>query len=411
MAAGQVPGRLAGGEAPSRRWPSAVGAWLGIGAAPAALTLGAAMADRHGGAVPLLALLVGGALMAALLAGQGVLGLRPPLGEGGTLTAIAPAYLTSAGRAVLGIVLALAMVGWNGFNVGLGGASLASVAHVPGVAGVVLLEVAVLAVSFGSPRLGNRIAVVTTLCAIGLVAFCVSRLAPAVSPVATGVDAFPTLAADVAALGGYIAVFAVRAPDFSHGLARRRDLAWCVGLLVVPAILVAVAGAGVWLRTGEADVVAVLAQAEGVAAYGNLFVTAAVFAPALTTTYFGALALRGVAPRVPAAVGILLVAVPGGLLAALRFDHYLLPWLSVLAAALPPLIVPMATEAARRRRGRPPRVVPAWTWLPAGALATALTAVGVPAAPIAGLAAAVVATAAAHRWAPVRRPPVGQLSA
>ncbi|MBM0280108.1 hypothetical protein [Micromonospora tarensis] len=38
-------------ETAERRWPAAVGAWLGIGTAPATLVLGAAMAARHGGAV------------------------------------------------------------------------------------------------------------------------------------------------------------------------------------------------------------------------------------------------------------------------------------------------------------------------------------------------------------------------
>ncbi|GAB3933960.1 hypothetical protein GCM10027614_06080 [Micromonospora vulcania] len=99
--------------------------------------------------------------------------------------------------------------------------------------------------------------------------------------------------ADAAALIGYAAVFALRAPDFSVGLARRRDLVWCVGLLIGPALLGVLAGAGLWLRTGSADVVALLAAGSGLAAYANLFVAVAVFAAALTTTYSGALALRG----------------------------------------------------------------------------------------------------------------------
>ncbi|GIH06545.1 hypothetical protein Rhe02_46120 [Rhizocola hellebori] len=361
------------------------------------LTLGAAMASRHGGAVPLAGLALGGLLMAALLTAQGSLGLRPPLGDGGTLTEVAPAYLSARSRVTLAVILALAMVGWNGFNVGLGGASLATVTGLPGPLGALALGALVFAVSFASPRLGNRISILTTLCAIALVAFCVSRLSPSSTPVTlSGVDSSTAIAADIAALGGYIAVFAVRAPDFTHGLARRRDLAWCVGLLVVPALCVAIAGIGIWLRTGNSDVVAVLAQSEGIAAYGNLFVTLAVFTPALTTTYSGALAIRSVLPRVAPAWGMLAVAVLGGFLAVARFDTYLLPWLAILAAVLPPLIVPMATEAVRRRRGLPARIVPAWTWMPAGAVATILTALGFLAAPVAGLLLAAALTTAAH---------------
>ncbi|MBM0239173.1 hypothetical protein JNW88_22210 [Micromonospora sp. ATA32] len=45
---------------------------------------------------------------------------------------------------------------------------------------------------------------------------------------------------------------------------------------------------------------------------------------------------------------MLAIAVPGAALAVARFDLLLLSWLSVLAATLPPLIIPMATEAWRR---------------------------------------------------------------
>ena len=279
-------------DVPERRWPAAVGAWLGIGTAPATLVLGAAMAARHGGAVPVAGLLVGGVLMAALLWGQGRIGLRRPLGDGGTLTAVLPAYLGDTSRLLLAAVLAVSMVGWNGFNVGLGGASLAALTHLPGWAGPVLLEMAVLAVSWAPARLGNRVAVVTTLSAVVLVGWCLTVLPPPGAPVRLAGGGL----ADAAALIGYAAVFALRAPDFSVGLSRRRDLAWCVGLLIGPALLGVLAGAGLWLRTGSADVVALLAAGSGLAAYANLFVAVAVFAAALTTTYSGSLALRGWLP-------------------------------------------------------------------------------------------------------------------
>jgi hypothetical protein len=349
------------------------------------------MAHRHAGAVPLVGLLCGGALIAVLLFGQGALGVRPPYGEGGTLTEVSPRYLPPSTRILLAGVLAAAMIGWNGFNLGLGGASLATVTGLPGVLGVLLLAAGVLAASYASPRLGNRIAVLTTLSALALVAVCVVRLRPGTVPVTLSPGGLGT-GADIAAIVGYVSVFGLRAPDFSRGLATRRDLAWCVLLLVVPAIVVVVAGAGVWLRTGSTDVVAVLANTEGVAAYGNLFVAAGVFAPALTTMFSGALALRGVWPRLSTTTGMLLVAVPGAALAAARFDRLLLPWLSILAATLPPLIVPMATEALRRRRGHASRLVPVWTWLPAGLVATALTAAGVAAAALCGLLLAALAT-------------------
>jgi purine-cytosine permease-like protein len=379
--------------AEARFWPSAAGAWLGIGTAPATLVLGAAMAARHDGPMPVAGLLLGVGLMTALLYGQGRIGLRAPHGDGDTLTAVAPAYLGRVSRTVLTAVLAAAMIGWNGFNVGLGGASLAALLGTPGWAGPVLLGAAVLAVSVAPRRLGNRIAVVTTLSAVALVGFCLFALPAPAAPLRADLDGGPGRAlADAAALVGYVAVFAVRAPDFSAGLARRRDLMWCVGLVVAPALLGVLAGIGLRLRSGSADVVAVLSAGTGLAGHANLFVAVAVFAAALTTTYSGALALRGLAPRVPRATGAVVVTVFGTALAVARFDRHLLPWLTLLAAALPVLVVPMATEAVRRRRGAGPRRVPVWCWLPAAVLAVALTAAGRPQAPLVGLAVAAVLT-------------------
>ncbi|MER6825709.1 hypothetical protein ABT352_06955 [Streptosporangium sp. NPDC000563] len=352
--------------------------------------------------MPVLGLAGGAALMALLLFGQGALGVRPPYGEGGTLTEVAPRYLPAAGRLLLGWVLGAAMIGWNGFNVGLGGASLAAVFGIPGPMGALLLAAAVLAVSYASPAAGNRIAVLTTLAALALVTVCVALLRPATPPVTLSMGGPGGLgglgvAADIAVIGGYVSVFALRAPDFSRGLSTRRDLVRCVLLLVAPAVVVIAAGAGVWLHTGSTDVVSALADADGLSSYANLFVTAGVFAPALTTTYSGALALRAVRPTMSNSAAMLMVTVPGALLATVRFDLLLLPWLSVLGAILPPLIIPMATEAWRRRRGRSPRPVATWTWLPAGLVATALTVAGSPVAGVAGLALASLATVS-HLW-------------
>ena len=277
-------------------------------APPRHAVLGAAMAARHGGAVPVAGLLVGGALMAALLWGQGRIGLRRPLGDGGTLTAVLPAYLGDTSRLLLAAVLAVSMVGWNGFNVGLGGASLAALTHLPGWAGPVLLEVAVLAVSWAPARLGNRVAVVTTPQRGGA-----GRLVP--DGASTARRAGPPRRrrarrrrrADrvrgrvrAARTGLQRWPFPKAGPGLVRGAADRAGAARVL------------AGAGLWLRTGSADVVALLAAGSGLAAYANLFVAVAVFAAALTTTYSGSLALRGLAPRLPARAAMLLVAVLGG---------------------------------------------------------------------------------------------------
>ena len=373
------------------RWPSRAGACLGIGSAPGALLLGAGIAARQGGVVPILVAVAGLGLVTALLAGQGRLGLAPPEGAGESLTGLAPTYLGARTRTVLAVLLTLVMVGWFGFNMGLGGAATAALLGVPGWAGPLLLGVPTALVAAGGMGRWNVLAVLATGSALVLTLLVTVRLAAPGVPLGGAVADPAGALADIASFIGYGAVFALRAPDFTAGLGRPRDLAWCVGLLVVPLTLVTLAGAGLYRGTGSTDLVATLA--EGDLALGNVLVALAMIAPTLAALHSASLALGSLRP-VPTRVAVAVVAVPGLLLAVLRFDRLLLSWLAVLAAALPALIVPMAVEGVARRRGRAPRQVPVWTWAPASVVAVALTAAGVAGAPLAGLGLAALGTAA-----------------
>ncbi|MFB4306523.1 hypothetical protein [Actinomadura sp. GTD37] len=423
-----------------RTWRAAAGAWLGIGTAPGALVLGAQVGGRHDGALPVLVLLVGGAVMTALLAAQGRLGLRPPAGENAGMAELAPRYLPPVAERAFTALLAVAMVGWFGFNLGLGGAAAAALGGVPDAVGVAALTVPLVALLITGGGRWNAVAVVTTLTAIALIGIVAVKLAPPASPVSLARDGPPgVLAADLAGYIGYVSVFAVRSPDFTVGLRGRGDLAACVALLVVPALAASVVGAGVAAASGSTDVVAVLAGPDGLPA-ANLFVAASVIAPTLAAVHSGALAVRrflppgrarpgtgaglgtrarlgirarpgadaslgtGARPGARAsrvdgrqAAAVLAIAVPGAVLAALRVDRMLLDWLTVLAAALPALVPPMAAEAARRRRGRPGRPVATWIWAPGAVVAVALTVAGHAAAAPAGLAVSAAGTLV-HAW-------------
>ncbi|MDB4897379.1 MAG: purine-cytosine permease-like transporter, partial [Firmicutes bacterium] len=367
------------------------GAWFGIGASPGPLLIGAGMAARHHGAAPLLSLLLGVVLVAGMCWAQGQIGLVPPLGDGESLAQVAPRYYNQTTQRVLGGILGVAMIGWFGFNVGLGGAALSTLLGWPAAIGSLVLGLPVLALSVRGMAGWNRLAIVTTTCAVALVTLVVWRLAAHGLPVQLrapgGVGG---VLLDVASFVGYVAVFAFRAPDFSAGLRSRKDLAVCVLLLCVPMVGMTIAGAALERGTGTTDLVAALAQ--GGLALGNLLVAAAVIAPAFTTVYSGALGLSS-AFRLQSRTATLLVAGGGVILAALRFDRYMGPWLSVLAATLPPFLVPMAAEAARRRRGGVRAAVPAWVWGPALAVALALFSRGQPVAPLVGLAVAGALTA------------------
>jgi hypothetical protein len=360
------------------------------------------MAERHGGAAPALSLAAGLAIAVALLASQGMLGLVPPAGEGGTLTGVAPRYLGPAAARALGLLLGAAMVGWFGINLGLGGAALAALAHLPQPVAVLALGLPTVWLAAGGMHRWNLVAAVATVSALVLVGLVVLAYAPAgpgpgpagLSPVGLRTGPAGAVLTDLSGFVGFAAVFSVRAPDFSVGLAARRDLAVCVALLCLPLGATTVAGVVLYQRTGSIDLIAELMRPGGLA-LGTLLVAVAVVGPTFTTVYSGTLALTS-ASGMGRRAAVLAVAGPGLVLAATRFDLRLVGWLALLAAVLPPVIVPMAVEAGRRRRGSSPRQVPAWTWGAGSLLALALTAAGAPVAPLAGLATAAVATAA---WA------------
>jgi purine-cytosine permease-like protein len=368
-----------------------MGAWLGIGASPGALVLGAVIAQRHAGPVPLLAVLLGVALIALLLWFQGLLGLSPPAGEGGRLSEVTPRYFGSLMQRVFGGVLALAMVGWFGFNIGLGGAALSALLRLPEWVGPLLLGLPILGLSLRGLRSWNGLATLTTVSALILVVLIAGQFAAKSVPVTLSSAGGPTyLLWDVAGLTGYVAVFSVRAPDFTAGLGRRKDLAILVGLLCGALLSFIFAGIGLQLGTGSTDLVATLAGPSGLV-IGNLLVAVSVISASFTTLYSGA-------PALTAATGLerrramVLIALIGFVLAVARFDLYLGSWLAVLAAILPPLLVPMAVEGIRRRRGYAPRLVSLWAWAPGSLLAIGLTFIQPAFASLTGLVTAAVAT-------------------
>ncbi len=385
---------------PERRWWNTAGAWLAIGTGPAALVLGAGLADRHDGPVPVGGLLLGGVAMTVLLVVPGRLGLRPPHGEGRPLTELLEAYLPRRDRTVVGALMALAMAGWLGFNAGLGGAALGSLLDLPKWAGVAVLGLPLLAIAAAGQHRWNVLALVTTAAALALIVVIATHGTGARgdAPLDAGFGTSTTLLTDVAVFVGYVAVFGLRAPDFTAGLRGRSDLWACAAILVVPTLIAATAGTMIALRSDSADLVGHLRTSD----LGTALVVVAVAAPCLTSFHSGGLALRsvtGLRERPAAAV----IGGAGLAVATTGFENALIPWLTVLAAVLPPLVVPLGWEArVRRRQRRPPRPVTAVMWLPAAALGVGLTIAGVPGAPLAGLAAAVLCTAAARGYGLIR---------
>ncbi len=375
-----------------RRWWQVSGAWLGIGTSPGSLLIGALITRRHGGAVPLLAILFAYALMFAILWFQGLLGLQPPHGDGRTLTQVTPIYFGPGMQRIVGGVIALGMIGWSGFNMALGGAALGRLLGLPLWLAALGIALPVLILSLRGIRSWNRLAALATLSVLLLAGLLVSRLAARTTPISLDLGNPLFLISDVAVLVGYVSVFSVRAPDFTCGLRRRQDLFLLINLLVLPVLLLMLAGASIYRGTGEADLVALLASHRALG-IGNLLLFLSILAPTFTTLYSGAPGLRA-ALNIPERSGMVLITTIAYMLALLRFDLWLGSWLALLAAMLPPLIVPLAVESSRRRHGKAPYGIPAWTWAPGSLVAVLLTLWGQPVAPLVGLLVAMIITVA-----------------
>lgn len=370
-------------QAKQHSWQDVLGAWLGIGTAPGALIVGAGLASRHGGPVPLISILVSFAAMFALLWFPGLLGMAPPVGEGAKLTELAPKYFRPEMQRILAALIALGMTGWFGFNVGLGGAALSSLLSLPNYIGPLIIGVTVLVFSLMGIKRWNGLAALTTIAVIILVVLVSIRYSARMIPVTFSVSSPLLMVVDVATFVGYVSVFSVRAPDFTAGFRSRKDLLISDLLLCVPVVLISLAGIGLQQGTGSIDLVGILAQPGGLA-IGNLLVFLAVIAPSFTILYSGAPALQA-AVGLNETIGMYVISAVGLGLAIARFDLLLLNWLGMLAALLPPLVIPLAVEAYRRRHGQKPHLVTIWLWLPGAFISVLLTILKWPTASLFGL--------------------------
>jgi hypothetical protein len=378
----------------TRDWRSVAGAWLGIGTSPTALLLGAGLAAQYNGAIPVISLAGGMSLIFILIWLQGHLGLQPPLGDGGNLTKVAPRYLNPVMLKLLSALIALGMTGWFGLNVGFGASAFSALIGQPQWFVALGMGIPILLLSLKGIQGWNALATLTTICVLILIALVVAQYGGTVMPMTPHAAAPLQTLGDVALIMGFVSVFMVRAPDFTAQLGSRRDLTMVCLLTCVPLTITILAGASVQQGTGSADLVNVLAGSSNLA-IGNLLITLATIAPTFTTLYSGAPALR-TAIGIDESRGMLLMGIIGLALAIGRIDLILLPWLSLLAATLPPILIPLAIESARRRAGHLPREVSVWQWLSGAVVAGALTLVRHPLASLAGLGASGIAAGISH---------------
>ncbi|MGH2699092.1 MAG: hypothetical protein ACRDJL_07825 [Actinomycetota bacterium] len=262
--------------------------------------------------------------------------------------------------------MVLAMIGWCGFYMGVGGAALSDLTGTPQVAGSCALGLVVMGLSLLGQERWNPLTYLTAGCAIALTVITVAAV-PTDPPPA--IESQP-IAGFMAALGGmisYAVVFAMRVPDFTVDINRQSGV-WIVGLtMFVPLLALAALGVSLYARTGLFNLADVLAGTERPQA-GQLFLMLSTIAPSVTAVYSGAISIESLA-RVPHRAAMAAVAACATVLGATRFDQSLVGFLEVLGAVIPPALVVMLLTPRLARAPRSPHALLAWSSGAAAALA------------------------------------------
>jgi hypothetical protein len=347
-------------------WQQRVGVWLGISINPASLALGAGLAAR----VPLktLAILIplGTLLLTALVLLAGLNGRRHRLPLAGLASRT---FGDGAGARVLNLFMALGMLGWGGFQVGLAGSSLSELVGWPLWLGMVLTASGIYI--FGSMGINrwNALVWLTALASLGvaIISLLVSVEEVAVSQVTTfrlG-DAFWVIGGIIA----YASLFALRCADFTWDLASDRDVVIDCLAFAIPMLISTGIGALLFQASGSPNIGDVLAETR-YAFLGLVFLVMSLLSPAMSGLHSGSLAMRQVFP-VSRQQAMLLHCGLALLLGITRFDYRVLPFLDWVGALLPSALVVILLHTAVPLPTRLSRTA-WWAGAAAGAIAKLL---------------------------------------
>ena len=362
---------------------------MGIGTSPAALMVGGGVADGNETWRLAVAVLVGVAVLTGLAVAQGVLGQRR---HARLRTLAADALGRDGGRRIASPVLAVMMVGWFGFNTSVAGAGLGRLLDLPSRAGMAVFAAAMLAVAWRGLNALSWTALVAGLATVvlavdGLRIAMADRTGPLLGDGSAQGDL--GLLPAIAVMVGYGAAFALRTPDFTHDLARPRQVVWCALLgLSAPLVAFAAAGAILEISTGTWNLVAVLEQL-GSPTVAYAFVALGFTGSVLTNLHSGALSFEDAVPRLTHHGALVIVAVAGTGLAALDFADSMIGFLTAMALAAPCLIGVLWVDELRGQRAAARYVgVGIWAWAIGVGVGGLLRLVDSPVALPAGIAAA-----------------------
>jgi len=309
------------------------GPWLGIATAPASLMLGGSVAQQMPFHWVPWALVLGAGVVWMLSSLQGYIGVvqRRPLVE-----LARPVLGSSIARWSNSLLLAMLMIGWAGFGVGVAGRSLAQLTSLP--EGIALFAWSG-AVTFGLWRgihRGSLIALLGSLATLVLIGWGFVQ-ASSLSAPPSGVIPQGTFFGGVSLVVGYGAAFCLRCADFTMTVSRPSHVRTVALLgLSLPLLGVSLAGAWLYQATGTWDL-SVLLSRLGFPSMAHAFVVIGFLGAGLTNMHSGSLALQDLL-RCPRRLALILIAASSVGLAWLGFEQAMVLWLKTLSVVVVPLI-------------------------------------------------------------------------
>jgi hypothetical protein len=350
-------------------WYRRAGIWIGIGTGPGVIVVGGGLAANLSLPVLLLAIPIGALALAALAVGQSVMSrrLRLPL-AGRAVHAFGPGF----GAGFLNLMVALSMMGWFSFYVGISGFSLSDLFKLPGWVGPLVIAIALFILSQLGLNRWNFVVWITTLSALAVAIIALLTVGAKPASATGGGFTLSELLWGIGTVVSYGIVFAMRSSDFTWDLATDADVVKSGLAFLIPFLILLGVGVLLYQATGDWNLADILAQKPS-AALGHLFLILAVISPALSGLHSASLALESISP-LRRRHSVIVMCIVGFILGATRFDHHLLWFLDWRGAILPPALVVMLAVAMLRQK---PSASAALTgWLVGAAVAIVLKAQG-----------------------------------
>ncbi len=333
------------------RWYNRAGIWIGIGINPASITLGGNLATKLETPALLWVVPIGAFCLWAICVAAGIIGRRrrTKFVEWSTNT-----FGIGAGAILINLSMALGMTGWAGFQMGLGGTSLANLFGINQASWIGVVGMGLLVLILGNLEVNkwNWFVWLTTLSslAMALIAVIIALQLADTTRVAAPLTSTPqAIFSVITAVIAFASLFALRSTDFTWDLVSDRDVIIDATTFISVFLISVTIGVMLFRATGSPDLAVVLSGTP-LALMGKAFLFVSLMSPALSTMVSGSLAWTGVIKNLSYLPATIMLVGVGTFLGLIRFDQSLILFLDWLAAIMPPAIAILLVSGLSERK-------------------------------------------------------------